>query len=49
MDRLRLMATFEAVVRLGGYTPAAKELGVTRAMISQRNLEGAGFEWPRMV
>jgi DNA-binding transcriptional LysR family regulator len=36
MDRLKLMATYESVVRLGGYTPASKELGVTRAMISKR-------------
>jgi DNA-binding transcriptional LysR family regulator len=33
------MATYETVVRLGGYTPAAKELGVTRAMVSKRILE----------
>ena len=39
MDRFKLMATYESVVRLGGYTPAAKELGVTRAMISKRILE----------
>jgi DNA-binding transcriptional LysR family regulator len=39
MDRFKLMATYESVVRLGGYTPAAKELGVTRAMVSKRILE----------
>lgn len=39
MDRLKLMATYEAVVRLGGYTPAAKELGITRAMVSKRILD----------
>jgi DNA-binding transcriptional LysR family regulator len=39
MDRFKLMATYETVVRLGGYTPAAKELGVTRAMVSKRILE----------
>lgn len=36
MDRFKLMATYESIVRLGGYTPAAKELGVTRAMVSKR-------------
>lgn len=39
MDRFKLMTTYESVVRLGGYTPAAKELGVTRAMVSKRILE----------
>lgn len=39
MDRFKLMATYESIVRLGGYTPAAKELGVTRAMVSKRILE----------
>lgn len=39
MDRFKLMATYESVVRLGGYTPAARELGVTRAMVSKRILE----------
>lgn len=39
MDRFKLMTTYESVVRLGGYTPAAKELGITRAMVSKRILE----------
>lgn len=39
MDRFKLMETYEAVVRLGGYTPASKELGVTRAMVSKRIFE----------
>jgi DNA-binding transcriptional LysR family regulator len=39
MDRLKLMETFNAVVKLGGYPRAAKELGVTRALISKRILE----------
>jgi DNA-binding transcriptional LysR family regulator len=39
MDRFKLMTTYESVVRLGGYTPAAKELGVTRAMVSKRIFE----------
>jgi len=39
MDRFKLMETYESVVRLGGYTPAAKELGVTRAMVSKRIFE----------
>jgi DNA-binding transcriptional LysR family regulator len=43
MDRLRLMETYAAVVKLGSYTRAAKELGVTRAMVSKRvqDLEAA--------
>lgn len=43
MDRLRLMETYTAVVRLGSFTRAAAELGVTRAMISRRiqDLEAA--------
>ena len=43
MDRLKLMETYTAVVKLGSYTRAAKELGVTRAMVSKRiqDLEGA--------
>lgn len=36
MDRLTLMETFVAVVRLGNYSQAAKELGVTRALVSRR-------------
>ena len=36
MDRLKLMETYAAVVKLGSYTRAAKELGVTRAMVSKR-------------
>jgi DNA-binding transcriptional LysR family regulator len=36
MDRLKLMETYTAVVKLGSYTRAAKELGVTRAMVSKR-------------
>lgn len=36
MDRLKLMETYAAVVQLGSYTRAAKELGVTRAMVSKR-------------
>ncbi|HTI85804.1 MAG TPA: LysR family transcriptional regulator [Alphaproteobacteria bacterium] len=43
MDRYKLMETFESVVRLNGYTPAAKELGVTRAMVSKRILELEGL------
>lgn len=39
MDRFKLMATYESVVRLGSYTAAARELGVTRAMVSKRILE----------
>ncbi|MGE5537808.1 MAG: LysR family transcriptional regulator [Gemmatimonas sp.] len=43
MDRLKLMETYAAVVKLGSYTQAAKELGVTRAMVSKRiqDLEAA--------
>lgn len=43
MDRLRLMETYAAVVRLGSFTRAAAELGVTRAMVSRRmqDLEAA--------
>jgi DNA-binding transcriptional LysR family regulator len=43
MDRLKLMETYTAVVKLGSYTRAAKELGVTRAMVSKRiqDLESA--------
>lgn len=36
MDRLTLMETFATVVRLGNYSQAAKELGVTRALVSRR-------------
>lgn len=36
MDRLKLMETYATVVKLGSYTRAAKELGVTRAMVSKR-------------
>jgi DNA-binding transcriptional LysR family regulator len=36
MDRLKLMETYATVVRLGSYTRAAQELGVTRAMVSKR-------------
>lgn len=36
MDRLKLIETFAVVVRSGSYTKAAKELGVTRAMVSKR-------------
>lgn len=36
MDRFKLMETYVAVVRLRSYTRAAKELGVTRAMVSKR-------------
>lgn len=36
MDRFKLMETYAAVVRLGSYTRAAKELGVTRALVSKR-------------
>lgn len=39
MDRFKLMATYESVVRLASYTAAARELGVTRAMVSKRILE----------
>jgi DNA-binding transcriptional LysR family regulator len=43
MDRFKLMETYVAVVKLRSYTRAAKELGVTRAMVSKRvqDLEGA--------
>ncbi|HET7681515.1 MAG TPA: LysR family transcriptional regulator [Xanthobacteraceae bacterium] len=36
MDRFKLMDTFVTVVKLGSYTNAAKQLGVTRAMASKR-------------
>lgn len=36
MDRFKLMETYAAVVRLGSYTRAAGDLGVTRAMVSRR-------------
>lgn len=36
MDRLKLMETYAAVVRLGSFTRAARELGITRAMVSKR-------------
>jgi len=36
MDRFKLMETYVAVVKLGSYTTAARELGVTRAMVSKR-------------
>jgi len=39
MDRFKLMETYISVVQLGSYTRAAKELGVTRAMVSKRLLE----------
>lgn len=39
MDRFKLMETYTAVVKLGSYTRAAKDLGVTRAMVSKRLLE----------
>lgn len=43
MDRFKLMETYVAVVKLRSYTRAAKELGVTRAMVSKRvqDLEAA--------
>jgi DNA-binding transcriptional LysR family regulator len=43
MDRFKLMETYAAVVKLKSYTRAAKELGVTRAMVSKRvqDLEAA--------
>jgi DNA-binding transcriptional LysR family regulator len=43
MDRLKLMETYAVVVKLGSYTRAAQELGVTRAMVSKRiqDLEAA--------
>ena len=43
MDRLKLMETYAAVVKSGSYTRAARELGVTRAMVSKRiqDLEAA--------
>jgi DNA-binding transcriptional LysR family regulator len=43
MDRFKLMETYIAVVKLRSYTRAAKELGVTRAMVSKRiqDLEAA--------
>jgi DNA-binding transcriptional LysR family regulator len=43
MDRLKLMETYTTVVKRGSYTRAAKDLGVTRAMVSKRiqDLEGA--------
>ncbi len=36
MDRLKLMETYVSVVGLQSYTKAARELGVTRAMVSKR-------------
>lgn len=39
MDRFKLMETYTVVVKLGSYTRAAKELGVTRAMVSKRMIE----------
>jgi DNA-binding transcriptional LysR family regulator len=36
MDRFKLMETYTTVVKLGSYTTAARELGVTRAMVSKR-------------
>lgn len=36
MDRFKLMETYIAVVREGSYTRAARELEVTRAMVSKR-------------
>ena len=43
MDRLRLMETFVAVAKQGSYTRAAKDLALTRAMVSKRvsDLEAA--------
>src|SRR5258707_12872303 len=43
MDPFKLMETYSVVVKLGSYTRAAKELGVTRAMVSKRlqDLEAA--------
>jgi DNA-binding transcriptional LysR family regulator len=43
MDRFKLMETYAAVVAAGSYTRAARELGVTRAMVSKRvqDLEAA--------
>jgi DNA-binding transcriptional LysR family regulator len=43
MDRLKLMETFVAVVQAGSYASAARQLGVTRALVSIRlqDLEGA--------
>ena len=43
MDRFKLMETYVAVVKARSYTRAARELGVTRAMISKRiqDLEAA--------
>lgn len=43
MDRFKLMETYVAVVKQRSYTRAAKELGVTRAMVSKRiqDLEAA--------
>jgi DNA-binding transcriptional LysR family regulator len=39
MDRLKLMETYEAVVKAGSFTAAAKTLGVTSAMVSKRILD----------
>jgi DNA-binding transcriptional LysR family regulator len=36
VDRFKLMETYATVVKLGSYTSAATELGVTRAMVSKR-------------
>lgn len=36
MDRIRLMETYAAVVRHQSYTKAAREAGVTRALVSKR-------------
>lgn len=43
MDRFRLMETYVAVAKRGSYTQAAKDLGLTRAMVSKRvsDLESA--------
>ena len=39
MDRFKLMETYAKVVQFGNYTRAARELGVTRAMVSKRILD----------
>jgi DNA-binding transcriptional LysR family regulator len=36
VDRFKLMETYEAVVKAGSFTAAAKTLGVTSAMVSKR-------------
>lgn len=39
MDRFRSMETFVAVAKCGSYSRAAKQLGLTRAVMSRRVIE----------